>query len=336
MVREQLSKTPERVSKRWQEATREQRYGALVAVLLAFSALPLLTDRYIILNTMIFTFIFIILGHSWNVIGGYAGQISLGHAVLFAAGAYTTTLLFAYYNVTPLVGIWIGVLVAVAIGLFIGGATFKLRYHYFAMATLAAALAVRVIAFRWDFIGAARGIEYPLGEIGTFYSFTFRNLEPYYYITGIAALLVTLCMYVLDRAKLGTYLQAIHMDQDLAQNAGLRVFWYKMYAMAISSSFAGFAGGLYAQYVMFVDPESTLRLLRNIDIIMVAIIGGIGTVLGPVVGGFVFIPVREYARTTLSGPLTGLGWATLGLVILLISMYRPGGILNKYSGRWGG
>lgn len=335
MIRGRLATVTDAVNARWAATSTRQRYGLAVATVLVMAAIPLVVDHFLLVNTMIYAFIFIILGHSWNVIGGYAGQISLGHAIFFAAGAYGTTILFTYYNVTPIVGIWIASLVAVVLGLLLGGATFRLRYHYFAMATLAAALAVRVVAFRWDYIGAARGIEYPLDQIGTLYSFTFRSIEPYYYLTGIAALLVTLFMYNLDRAKLGTYLKAINMDQELAENAGIRAFWYKMYAMGLSSFLAGLAGGLYAQYVMFIDPESTLRLLRNIDIIMVAIIGGVGTVLGPVVGGFIFIPVREYARATLSGPSAGLAWALIGAVILVICMYRPGGILNKYSGRWG-
>lgn len=327
--------TKQRAVDQWRGFSTQQRWGLAVATVVFMALIPVITTNFFLLNMFIFAFIFIILGHSWNILGGYAGQISLGHAVLFAMGAYTTTILFVFFNVTPLIGIWIGALVAVGVGLTLGAATFHLRYHYFAMATLAAALAFRVVFFRWQWVGAARGIEYPLGEIGTLYSFTFAAKWPYFYITGTVALLVTLFVYVLDRSKLGTYLKAIHMDQDLAENAGLPTYWYKMYAMGLSAFFAGIAGGLYAQYVLFIDPETTLRLLRNIDIMMVAIIGGVGTVLGPVLGGFIYIPVREYARTTLSGPATGLGWATLGLVLIIIAIYRPGGLLNKYTGRWG-
>lgn len=336
MLGEAVDGTIEDVRTRWEATTERQRYGLVAGVLGILLVIPFVATTFFFVNTMIYVFIFIILGHAWNLIGGYGGQISLGHAIFFATGAYGTTILFTYYHVTPIVGVWVAIGVAVLFGLFLGAATFRLRYHYFAMATLAAALAARVIAFRWDFIGAARGIEYPLDQVGTLYSFTFRSLEPYYYLTGVSALLVTLFMWNLDRRKLGTYLKAIHMDQDLAANAGIRTFWYKMYAMGLSAALAAFAGGLYAQYIMFVDPQSTLRLLRNIDIIMVAIIGGIGTVLGPVIGGFIFIPVREYSRSILSGQSAGLAWVVLGLVILLLSMYRPGGLLNKYSGRWGG
>lgn len=333
MSRTRLHAANERLYDWWGERSQRERYGLAAAVVAVLAIVPLFTRNFFLMNMFITAFIFVMLGHSWNILGGYAGQISLGHAIMFAFGAYTTAILYVFYNVTPIIGIPIGGLLAVVVGVAIGAATFRLRYHYFAMATLAAALAFRIVFFRWEFVNAARGIEYPFGQLDTLYSLTFRDKWPYYYLTGIAALLTTLFVYGLDRKKLGTYLKAINMDQELAENAGIRTFWYKTYAMGLSSFIAGIAGGLYAQYTLFIDPESTLRLLRNIDIIMVAIIGGVGTVLGPVAGAFIFIPVREYARTMLSGAATGLGWVTLGIIILLISIYRPGGIINKHTGR---
>jgi branched-chain amino acid transport system permease protein len=328
-----LSSATEYVSDYTDRLDQRQRYGLAAAVVAVLAAVPFLTDSFFLMNMFIVTFLFVVLGHGWNVLGGYAGQISLGHAVMFAAGAYTTAILYVYYGITPLVGIWVGGVVAVVAGVAIGLATFSLRYHYFAMATLAAALIGRVVFFRWEWVGGATGIEYPLGEIGTLTAFTFSDKLPYFYIVGVAALLVTLFVKRLDDSKLGIYLKAINMDQELAENAGLPAFWYKIYAMAISSYITGFGGALYAQYVLYIDPMSTLRVLRNIDIIMVAVVGGVGTVLGPILGAFVFIPVRELTRTTLSGGSPGLGWVVFGVVLLLISMYRPGGLINEYSGR---
>lgn len=311
------------------------------AVVVAIALVPTFVSVFIpnsslfILNTFVYVFLFMTMGHGWNVIGGYAGQISLGHALMFGVGAYATAVLFTFYGVTPFVGIFIAGLVATVFGLVLGLVTFSLRYHYFAMATLAAALIAKTVFTRWDYVNGASGIEYPLGKIGTFWSLTFADKAPYFYLTGLLALCTTLFMYQLDRSKLGTYLKAVNMDQELAENAGIQAWWYKMYAMGISSFITGVAGAMYAQYIMYIDPISTLRVLRNIDIIMVAIIGGVGTVLGPVVGAFIFIPVREYTRTTFSGTATGMGWVVFGFVLLLISLYRPGGILNKYTGRGG-
>ena len=325
----------DRLTRLWSARSRREKLGLGAVVGLLLLAVPLVTDNDFLLNTLIFVFLFAALGHGWNILGGYAGQVSLGHAILFAAGAYTTTILYVYYGVTPLVGLWVGGLVAVAAGLVLGAATFRLRYHYFAMATLAAALIARVVFFRWDFVGGSTGIEYPLSELGTLYSFTFREKLPYYYITGAFTTAVTAFVWRLDRSKLGIYLKALNMDEEAALNAGLDTFRYKLYAMALSAFVTGLAGGLYAQYVLYIDPMSTLRVLRNIDIIMVAIIGGVGSVAGPVVGALVFIPFREYTRTALSGGLAGIDWVVFGIILLLISLFRPGGIVNEYSGRWG-
>jgi branched-chain amino acid transport system permease protein len=329
----------ESIRNRYDDLSVRQQWLLWGGVVTFMALVPTLVEMFLanqslfVLNTLIYVFLFLILGHGWNVIGGYAGQVSLGHAVMFAVGAYGTAILYVYYGITPFVGIFVGALLAVLAGLLIGAVTFGLRYHYFAMATLAAALIVRVFFFRWDFVGGASGIEYPLDQIGTFWSLTFADKPAYYYLFGAVALVTTLFMYQLNRSRLGTYLKAVNMDQELAENAGLKAWWYKMYAMGISSLITGFGGGLYAQFLMYIDPMATLRVLRNIDILLVPVIGGTGTVLGPVIGAFVFIPVREYTRTTLSGTATGLGWVVFGVVLLLISLYRPGGILNKYTGR---
>jgi branched-chain amino acid transport system permease protein len=329
----------ESVKNRYEGLKTTQRWLLWIAVVVAVALIPIFVSVFVpnnslfVMNTFIYLFLFMIMGHGWNVVGGYAGQISLGHAVMFAVGAYTTAVLFAFYGVTPFVGVVIAALVATAVGLVLGAVTFSLRYHYFAMATLAAALIAKTVVTRWDYVNGASGIEYPLSEIGSVWSLTFADKAPYFYLTGLLALGTTLFMYQLDRSKLGTYLKAVNMDQELAENAGLKAWWYKMYAMGISSFITGLAGAMYAQYILYIDPLSTLRVLRNIDIIMVAVIGGVGTVLGPVAGAFIFIPVREITRTSLSGTATGMGWVVFGLVLLLISMYRPGGLLNKFTGR---
>lgn len=280
------------------------------------------------LNTMTFMFLFIGLGHGWNVIGGYAGQISLGHAVMFAAGAYTTGILLVYYGITPWVGIPLGGVIATLVGLVLGGVTFQLRYHYFAIATLAAALATESLFNRWDFIGASVGIHFTGIDSGL-YSFMFEPRWLHFYAMWGFALLVTVLIYRLHNAKLGIYLKAINMDQELAANAGLNVFRYKMYAMGISSFIVGVGGGLYAQYVAFISPVETLDLIRNVEILLIPIIGGLGTVLGPIVGGIIYMPTREYTRGMFAGTLVGIDWVIFGLVLLAVAIYAPYGLINR-------
>ena len=293
--------------------------------------LPHLGLSFFFLNTLIYTFLFIGLGQSWNVLGGYAGQISLGHAVMFAIGSYTTAILFVYYGVTPYVGILAGGGLAAVFGLGLGAITFRLRYHYFAIATLAASLGAYIIFLRWDWIGGAVGLEYPLGDIGNTWAFAFQDRVMYFYVMWAFALVTTLLIYRLHTSKLGIYLKAINMDQELAENAGISAFWYKMYAMGLSSFIAGIGGGLFAQYVLYIDPSTTLELIRNVEFMLIPVIGGLGTVLGPVIGAIIYIPTREYTRTILSGDYTGLDWVLFGTVLILIAMYRPNGLIRRRS-----
>lgn len=301
------------------------RYGLPVGLI---AIIPLLDPGFFVLHVFILTFIFTTFGHSWNVLGGYAGQLSLGHAVFFAVGAYATIILFVFYGVTPMIGLVVAGFVGAAVALAVGAITFRLKGHYFAMGTLALALIFREIFIRWEWVRASRGISFPFAEIGTIESLTFTTREPYFYLIGLFALIVTWGMYVIDRSKLGIYLKAINVDEQLAKNAGIQVFYYKMYAAAISGFIAGMTGGFYALYVTFVDPHSVFNLFRNVEPIIVVLIGGAGTVFGPLVGSFLFVPLHEYSRSLLSGPYTGLGWVIVGLVIIVMAIYRPGGILG--------
>lgn len=299
------------------------------ALFLSALVLPHITTSYFFVNTVIYTFLFIGLGQSWNIIGGYAGQISLGHAVMFTVGAYATAVLFIYYGVTPYVGLFIGGALATVVGLSVGVVTFRLRYHYFSIATLATSLGAYILFLRWDWIGGAVGLEYPLDTIGNTFAFAFQDRILYFYVMWLFALTTTLLVYRLHTSKLGIYLKAIDMDQELAENAGISAFWYKMYAMGLSSFIAGIGGGLFAQYLLFIDPRTTLELIRNVEFVLIPVIGGLGTVLGPVVGALVYIPTREYTRTILAGSHTGLDWVIFGTILILLSIYKSDGLIKR-------
>ncbi|WP_262177044.1 branched-chain amino acid ABC transporter permease [Haloarcula laminariae] len=299
------------------------------AIFIGALALPYLGTSYFFINTLIYALLFVGLGQSWNIIGGYAGQISLGHAVMFATGAYTTAILFIYYGITPYLGLIVAGLLAAAVGLSLGALTFRLRYHYFSIATLAATLGIYVIALQWDWIGGAVGLEYPIAQIGDSLSLMFDSRQMYFYVMWAFALGTTVLVYRLHTSKLGIYLKAIDIDQELAENAGISAFWYKMYAMGLSSFIAGIGGGLFAQYVLYVEPRILLELIRNVEFVLIPVIGGLGTVLGPIVGAAIYIFTREYTRTLLGGTQTGLSWVIFGTVLILISMYRPSGLIRR-------
>jgi branched-chain amino acid transport system permease protein len=299
------------------------------AIFIPALALPYFATSYFFVNTLIYALLFIGLGQSWNIIGGYAGQISLGHAVMFATGAYTTAILFTYYGITPYLGLIVAGLLAAAVGLTLGALTFRLRYHYFSIATLAATLGIYVIFLQWDWIGGAVGLEYPIAQIGDPLSLMFDSRQMYFYVMWGFALATTVLVYRLHTSKLGIYLKAIDIDQELAENAGISAFWYKMYAMGLSSFIAGVGGGLFAQYVLYVEPRILLELIRNVEFVLIPVVGGLGTVLGPVVGAVIYIFTREYTRTLLGGTQTGLSWVIFGTILVLISMYRPNGLIRR-------
>lgn len=299
------------------------------AIFIPALALPQFASTYFFLNTLIYVLLFVGLGQSWNIIGGYAGQISLGHAVMFASGAYTTGILFIYYDITPYIGLLASGVLAAGVGLALGALTFRLRYHYFSIATLAATLGAYVVFLQWEWIGGAVGLEYPLAQVGEPLSLMFSSRELYFYVMWAFALGTTLLVYRLHTSKLGIYLKAIDIDQELAENAGISAFWYKMYAMGLSSFVAGVGGGLFAQYVLYIEPRILLELISNVEFVLIPVVGGLGTVLGPVIGAVIYIFTREYTRTLLGGTQTGLSWVIFGTILVLVSMYRPNGIISR-------
>lgn len=319
----------------WNGLTARQQLLAVAIVVALLGVVPLVTDSRFVLNLFILIFIFSVTGHAWNIVGGYAGQVSLGHAIMWGVGAYATMVCYLWFGISPYVGVFIGGGAGALTGACLGLVTFRLGGHYFAMATLAAALITQFGFMELDVVGGAGGLEYPIGIWDERFAFAFADKLPYYYVTGAFALAVTGFMYVLDRAKLGTYLRAISMDQTLAANAGIDVFKYKMYAMTLSSFITGAAGGVYAQYILFIDPPSVFSLLRNLDIILIPILGGLGTVGGALLGAFIYLPVRSITRTFLSGGATGIGWVVFGVVLIVVAIYRPGGLLSGSGGNDG-
>jgi len=333
MIQRALQTAGERLEVSRPTLTFRQRIVVIIAVVLVLALVPQFIGSGFLLDMFILMFLFISLGHAWNIVGGYAGQISIGHAIMWGVGAYTTMFAYIRFDITPYVGLFLAGIVAVGAGLLLGLVTFRLEGHYFAMATLAAGVVVHLAFKQIETLGGTTGLRYQTGVWNEAWSFTFASNEPYFYITGVFALLVTGYMYIMDNSRLAIYLKAIKMDQTLAKNAGLNVFRYKMYAMGISSFISGIAGGLYAQYLLFINPDSVFYLLLHIDILLISVIGGISTVIGPVIGAAIYIPVRSITRTYLSGNLTGLGWITLGIVLILISIYRPQGLLGEDT--WG-
>jgi branched-chain amino acid transport system permease protein len=269
-----------------------------------------------------------LLGTAWNLLGGFAGQISFGQAVFFGAGAYTSTLLAQHAGVSPWIGMIAGAAVAAALALAIGYPCFRLSGHYFAIATIAIGEIASIAVTNWDFAGGAVGLFLPVGDEGlASLQFHRSKLGYYYVLAALLAAAVALSAW-LRRGRAGYYWRAIREEEGAARSLGVPALRFKQIAIAISAALTACAGTFYAQYVLFIDPGSVLPLSLSIQICLVAVLGGAGTVLGPLLGAAVLIPLSEASRVLLGGSGRSLDLVVYGLLIMLISAFEPAGLMG--------
>jgi branched-chain amino acid transport system permease protein len=268
------------------------------------------------------------LGVAWNILGGYAGQVSLGHAAFFGTGAYVSTLLALRFGLTPWVGMFAGAGVAAALSLVIGWPCFRLKGHYFAMATIAVGEIVQAVVNGWDLLGGAVGLSLPLQQTGFWHMVFNRSKLPYHYI-ALGLLLFTLMVnWLVTRSHVGYYLRAIKDEPDAARSLGVSLTRYKLYAIALSSGLAAMGGTLYAQKELLIDPGSTLSTGLSIKMSLVAIMGGVGTLTGPVIGAVLLTAIEEASRVGFGGTGRGTDMVVYGLLIVVIAVYQPAGVLG--------
>jgi len=266
------------------------------------------------------------LGVAWNIIGGYAGQISLGQVAFYGLGAYTSTLLFTKFGVNPWLAILIGGLLAACISLAIGWSCFRLKGHYFAMATIAVAEIIQIVFTNWEFAGAAVGLNLPMEGGWKFLIFTEK--EPYYYL-ALGLLLLTLAVnYLIEKSYLGFYFRAIKDEPDAAQSLGVNLRLYKQIAFAISSFFTALGGSLYAHKELYIDPSSVLHTGLSIKMALVSILGGVGTLSGPVIGAAVLTLIEESTRMLFGGSGKGTDLIIYAALIVAIAVYYPSGVVG--------
>ncbi len=301
--------------------------GGLVA-LLAVLVFPLIFTLPFPRHVMIMIFLYGMLAQAWNILAGYCGQISLGHAVFFGAGAYTSTVLVRQLGLTPWAGMLAGAVLAVALSQVIGYPVFRLRGHYFAIATIAVGEIVQTVVINWDWLGGARGLFVPIKRPDSFVNFQFNESKQTYYYIALALLGLALWLTRrMERSRTGYYFRAIREDQDAAASLGIPVARYKQRAMALSAGLTALGGTFYAQYVLFIDPESVLPLSLSILICLVAVLGGVGTLWGPPIGAAILVPLSEGTRVYLGGTGKAIDLLIYGALIMLISVIQPGGIM---------
>lgn len=297
---------------------------SLIVLLAAAVLFPFFSNRYM-MSIGISMLIMALLGQSWNIMSGYAGQFSFGHAAFFGVGAYTSSILYIDFGISPWIGMFAGMTAAVLVGILIGFLSFRyqLKGDFFALVTLAFAEILRVLFNNSKALKGAGGILIPYKNVWN--EFQFADDRYFYFIILVLVIAATIYIAVMSRRKFGICLIAIKENQNAAMSLGVPVFRYKLTAMAISAAIAAMAGTFYAQYYGFIDPGVVFAASISVEAIVPCIIGGAGTLSGPLFGALIIIPLQEMS-SNLFGGINGLNMIIYGLLIVFFIMFCPHGI----------
>jgi branched-chain amino acid transport system permease protein len=314
---------------------------ALVA--LFFLTIPFYGGDYL-LEILIIAFWFAYLGSCWNIVGGYTGLLSLGHGTFVGIGAYASTLLFLHLGLTPWIGMIAGAVVASLVGALIGYLSFrfKVRGVYFCLITMAATEIIRLIFEHVNWLGSTIGIFIQAVKgTGGVAVYQFGPKWPYYLVILAMTGGILWLSYLIEHSKLGYFLKAIKGNEDAARSLGISAIRYQIIAMAVSGFFIALGGTFYAQYRLYIRPDLVMGVHFSVEIVMGPVIGGWGTLLGPILGSLVMTPLGEFTRwltefikiTFHVQGLTGLHMITYGLVLVLAVRFMPNGIVGFYLKR---
>jgi ABC-type branched-subunit amino acid transport system ATPase component/ABC-type branched-subunit amino acid transport system permease subunit len=271
---------------------------------------------------MTLVLVWAMMGLSWNMLSGYSGMISFGHGAFFGLGAYSVTIAFVEFGITPWIGIPIGIVIGVIAGTIIGIPTFRLRGHYFALSMLAYPLAMLYV-FEW--LGYQE-VPLPMKRENQLLYAQFSDQRAY---VGLALALTLVCMIVslhVERSRFGKSLLAIKQNEPAAEAAGINAWRWKMLAMMVSAAMAAAAGGLYAIILLVVTPATVFGVLTSAQALIVALFGGVGVFWGPVIGASVLVPLAETLQAELGNIIPGIQGVVYGVAIIVIILLAPDGI----------
>lgn len=321
---------------------------ALALVVVVALALPLFVRSATYLHILILVYLYAYLTTSWNLVGGFAGVLPLGHSAFIGIGAYTSTILSLQYGISPWIGMLAGGMLATVAGVLIGLPTLKMRGAYFALATIAFGEGIRVMVENIDNLGpfklnGPRGLQIPPLDTGLA-NFMFATKEPYYYIILVMLMGAIGLTYWISRSKLGYVLNAGGEEPEAAMALGVNVARAKLIAMAVSSFLTALAGTFYAQLTLYIHPKSIISLDLSFEIAFIALIGGRGSIAGPVLGALLLRPVSDFSRIYFGATLPGMHLIIFGTVLVLVMIFQPRGIqepltrayqylINKFWGK---
>jgi branched-chain amino acid transport system permease protein len=308
------------------------RIDLLIAggVFFLFLIFPLFPHSSFAMATMIQFFMFSIYGMGWNTIGGYGGQVDLGKAQYVGIGAYTTGVMLIRWDIPFWVSMPAGMAAAVIWSFIIGYPLFRLKGHYFAIATIATSLVLKDLFSVWSFVGAARGLEispikYPPPD---FLRLIFKDDTHYYYVILGFFFLAILFMNWFRKSRLGFQLRCIKDNEDVARSLGINVHWSKIKTYAIATAFVSMVGSFHVCYIKVIEPVDIMSLDLSILIALMAMLGGAGSLWGPVIGAGVLIPLKSYLKEWLGATagLVGIDLILYAVIIMVVSAVEPRGI----------
>ena len=314
-------------------------YLAVAAFLVALGTLPLFLDRFYLSLALLILF-WAYLGNAWNIMGGYTGLFSFGHAMFYGIGAYTSTVLLVDYSISPWVGMLVGAMLAGLFGAFVGYllSRFGVRGHFFALGTFAIAEMVRLLATEFEFINTSIGIHIPLVRGDSWIRFQFEEtFANYYYIILILFLIGQIITITIVRNKLGYYFQAIRENEEAAASLGVNVLRYKVISVAISAALTAIGGSFFAQYFLFIDPTIVFGVSVSVQILLRPIVGGVGTIWGPFVGALLLTPLAEFTRGIVRTPPSfldfiegraGVDVMLFGAILIIVVLFIPDGLIG--------
>jgi branched-chain amino acid transport system permease protein len=280
-------------------------------------------------NIGVLALIFASAASAWNLLGGFMGQVSFGHSIFFGIGAYSTGYLLIRHDLVPWVGIAVGMAISIVAALVIGFPVFRLRSHYFSIATIALQQAIFIVVVNSETLGQATGLELPIKpESLVNLRFSIRDLVGYHLVALAFFGVTSLAVWLYMQGRTGAYARAIRDDEDVARAMGVPVRRHKLYAISLSAALTAMAGGLYGMYALFVDPNVVLSLWLSITIVIIAVLGGAGTFWGPLVGAFALLAIQEEARVHFSGSGRALDFVIAGALIVALATFEPKGLVG--------
>ena len=313
----------------------------LVAVVVVLALIPLGMSPFMV-SVSTGVLILAMAGVGWNVLSGFAGQFSFGHAAYFGLGAYSVAILLTKYSISPWIGLIVGGFVGAVFGLFVGWVSFRfgLKGAYFALATFAVAEMLRLTFNSLDYFGAGVGIRIPLVEADDWGRIQFSNTRAAHYWVILVLLAVSLLAVIaIKYSRIGSYMFAVREDEDAAAALGINPLRTKLIAISISGFITAVAGGYFTLFFLFIDPDIVFGALMSVAILLRPIVGGVGTIWGPVVGAVILSLLGEFTRTLVREPppflsfiegVNGLDQVLFGLILIVMIIRAPDGVIGWF------